>query len=55
MQHLDDYVVLILKQKWDIRTAKTRDAEYLTMVEEDLKSTWDTLNTAVASEGASNA
>ena len=48
-------MVLILKQKCDIRTAKTRDAENLTMGAEYLKSTWDTLHTAVASEGASNA
>ena len=47
--------MLILKQKWDIRTAKNRDTEYLTMVEEDLKTTWDTLNTAVVSMGERHA
>ena len=44
---MDEYKPLILKQKWDIRSAKARDSDYITLIKEDLQATWDVLNTAV--------
>ena len=39
---------MILKQKWDVRSAKKREAEYMEVIEQDLKGAWDMMNTAVA-------
>lgn len=38
---------MILKQKWDIRSAKKREAEYMELIEQDMKGAWDMMNTAV--------
>lgn len=38
---------MILKQKWDVRSAKKREAEYMEVIEQDMKGAWDMMNTAV--------
>lgn len=42
---------MILKQKWDIRSAKKRETEYMELIEQDMKGAWDMMNTAVGAEG----
>ena len=46
---MDEYKPAILKQKWEIRSAKEKDSEYMQMIKGDLDSAWNVINTAVRS------